>query len=98
MGNKNIMDNSGQFPAIVIAFAIGAFLPYLSLSGKIEQMNHQMEDVMQRVDSINDRIDHIRIVEHAKTDANVEQVYSNDVGVGRPEIDSLVKLKYEKTE
>ena len=71
------MKNTIQFPIIVLAFAMGAFLPYLGLNQKIEKMNSKMDDMMAYVNSTNDRIDYIHIVERNEKDTNTVHGYTN---------------------
>ena len=72
------MKNKIEFPIIAIAFALGAFLPYIGLSGKIAEMNSKMDDMMEYVNSTNDRIDYIHIVERAQKDTSVIPGYASN--------------------
>ncbi len=53
------MKNKHTILVAVIAFAFGAFLPYLNLNSKIKEMNSKMDGLMEYVNSTNDRIDYV---------------------------------------
>ena len=67
------------FSIAVIAFAIGAFLPYFYLNGKIEEVNSKMGDMMEYVNYINGRIDYNLFVDNVENDANTLPGYASSV-------------------
>ena len=71
------MKNTVAFPMIVISFAVGAFLPYLNLNGKIEEMNSKMDNMMEYVNSTNDRIDYIYLADYSEKNAYAMQGFAN---------------------
>lgn len=73
------MNNIHTFLIAVVAFAVGAFLPYLGLNGKFNEMDAKMDDMVEYVNSTNDRIDYINLVNRTEKDSNTIQGYPSSV-------------------